>query len=234
MILKPIHILTIPVFFISCFCFSQQCDVIPDPLKGSYEGDCRKNKADGKGTATGEDSYSGDFKNGYPEGKGKYVWKNGDWYDGEWKKGMRDGQGIMHLTTENSKDSVLDGFWKKDKYIGKYESAYIIHYKTADIVRVDIRKEKSMNRNIMFTLESTRGGAMAIAGQIPKPSITSIDVISGQYINQIDQTNLPKTNATILQGIVFPFRARFSIGVQLIEIEFLEEGRYTVDIKINQ
>jgi hypothetical protein len=95
----------------STFCFSQKCEVVVETLKGTYEGDCKKNKADGKGTAAGEDIYTGDFKSGYPEGKGKYVWKNGDWYEGEWKKGLREGQGIMHLTTTDSKDSVLDGFW---------------------------------------------------------------------------------------------------------------------------
>ena len=205
-----------------------------ETLKGTYEGDCKKNKADGNGNAIGEDTYVGEFKGGYPDGKGKYIWKNGDWYEGEWKKGLREGQGIMHLIARDSKDSVLDGYWKKDKYIGQYESPYLVHYKTADIVQMQIRQEKSLNREITFIMESTRGGAMAIGAQIPKPTITGIDVINGLFINQLDQTNMPKTNSTTLRGVRYPFRARISIGVQLIDIEFFEEGRYNVEIRINQ
>ena len=41
--------------------------------------------ANGTGTATGTDSYTGQFKNGYPDGKGKYTWKNGE-YKGKFEK----------------------------------------------------------------------------------------------------------------------------------------------------
>ena len=222
------------LLFASFFANSQTCTVLSEALKGNYEGECKKNKADGIGTATGEDTYTGKFRNGYPDGTGKYIWKNGDWYEGQWKKGLREGKGIMHLISSDSKDSLLAGYWKKDKYIGKYETPYIIHNKTADIVQVNITMEKSRLREIIITLESTRGGAMAIGRQIPKPTITSIDVVNGLFINQMDHSNMPKTNSTAIRGVEFPFRARFSIGSELIEIEFLEEGNYAVDIKINQ
>jgi hypothetical protein len=227
-------LLFIVISFFSTFCFPQKCEVFVDPLKGSYQGDCKKNKADGNGTANGEDVYSGEFKNGYPDGKGKYVWKNGDWYEGEWKKGLREGQGIMHLVERDAKDSVLDGFWKNDKYIGKYENAYTIHYKSADLVHISVKKEKTIIHNITITLESIRGGAMGIRAQIPKPTITNLDVINGLFISQLDQTNMPKTNSTTLRDVKFPFRARVTIGTELLDIEFFEEGKYLVDIRINQ
>ena len=94
--------------------------------------------------------------------------------------------------------------------------------------------EKSRLKDIIITLESTRGGAMAIGNQIPKPVITNLDVMSGLFINRLDQSNMPKTNSTTLRGVEFPFRARISIGSELIDIEFLEEGKYTVGIRINQ
>ena len=228
-------LIIIPVLlYVSLLAHSQKCEVLVQTLKGTYEGDCKKSKANGKGTATGEDVYTGDFKNGYPEGFGKYVWENGDWYEGQWKKGLRDGQGIMHLTAENSKDSLLDGFWKKDKYTGKFEHPYIIHSKTADIVQVEVQHERSRIKDIFISLESTRGGAMAIGRQIPKPTITNLDIINGLFINQIDQANMPKTNSTTLRGVEFPFRARISIGSEMIDIEFLEDGKYSVSIRINQ
>jgi hypothetical protein len=214
--------------------YSQSCEVLVEALKGHYEGGCKKNKAEGQGTAKGEDSYTGQFKAGLPDGFGKYVWKNGDWYEGHWKKGVREGKGIMKLTAPGTKDSVLDGYWKKDKYIGKYEQPYKVHHKTADIVQINVKFEKSNIREIVMSLESTRGGAMAISRQMPKPTITNIDVINGLYINQMDQRNMPKTNTTTFRGVVYPFRARINIGSELMDLEFFEEGKYTVEIRINQ
>ena len=62
--------------FCSLYVHAQNCTVVTEALKGTYEGGCKNEKADGTGTAKGEDSYTGEFKNGYPEGKGKYSWKN--------------------------------------------------------------------------------------------------------------------------------------------------------------
>lgn len=63
----------------------------------SYSGECKDNKAHGKGKAAGQDIYEGEFKAGYPEGKGLYIWKTGDWFEGNWKKGIREGVGEMHF-----------------------------------------------------------------------------------------------------------------------------------------
>ena len=68
-----------------------------DSLQGTYKGTCKNGLANGHGTAIGIDSYTGQFLNGYPEGNGKYTWKNGSWYDGAWKKGVDDGKGTLHL-----------------------------------------------------------------------------------------------------------------------------------------
>jgi hypothetical protein len=42
------------------------------------------------------------------EGKGKYLWKNGDSYDGDWKKDVRNGKGVF---TWKDGD-IYDGDWK--------------------------------------------------------------------------------------------------------------------------
>jgi hypothetical protein len=227
-------VLILFLLIFSLHSYTQHCDVLMETLKGTYEGACKKGKAEGTGTATGEDSYSGEFKAGLPDGFGKYTWNNGDWYEGHWKKGVKEGRGIMKLAAPNTKDSVLTGFWKKDQYIGKYEQSYKVHYKTADLIQISVKFEKSNIREIVFTLESTRGGAMGIGRQLPKPTITNIDVMNGLFINQFSQTNMPKTNTTTFRGVVYPFRARFSIGSELMDIEFFEEGKYVVDIRINQ
>ena len=58
------------------------CRVMVDDIAGSYEGDCYKGKAHGVGKAIGKDTYEGEFKKGYPEGKGTYTWINGDYFEG--------------------------------------------------------------------------------------------------------------------------------------------------------
>ena len=218
----------------SSVCFSQTCEVLVTALKGTYLGDCKKNKANGNGSATGEDSYTGEFKNGYPDGHGKYIWKNGDWYDGQWKKGKREGKGTMFYKEKDSKDSLLTGYWRNDKYIGKFEKPYIVYHKTPDIASLDISRENSRNFEITFTMQSTRGGAMGISRQIPKITITNVDVINGQYMTRADDYNMPKTNKTVLRGVEFPLRIRVTLETDIIEVEFLEEGRYNVDIHINK
>ena len=229
------------VLFLSLHAYSQNCTVVPDALKGTYEGDCKKDKANGNGTATGEDSYTGEFKNGYPEGRGKYTWKNGDWYEGEWKKGMREGKGSMFYKEKDSKDSLLTGYWKKDKYIGRYEKPYIVHSKTPDIAYLDISRENSQNKEISFLMQSTRGGATALSGPMPKITITDIAVINGQFMTRTDDYNMPKTNKTVIRGVEFPLRIKINLGTtaspadaDVIEIEFLEEGRYNVEIHVNK
>ncbi len=227
-------IISIVFVFASSVMNAQSCGVNVEALKGTYEGDCKKNKADGNGIAKGEDSYTGEFKSGYPDGKGKYTWKNGDWYDGEWKKGVREGQGSMHYVAVKTSDSLVSGFWKKDKYVGKHEKPYQVHSKTPDLNRVDITHNSQTSLNeITFNIESIRGGFTgSVADVIQKIQITAIDILSGQYMNKIDNNNLPKTFISTLKDVQFPFRARISMGSDLLDIEFFEKGNYTVEIKI--
>ena len=224
------------MLFLSLPAISQNCTVIPDALKGTYEGSCKKDKADGNGTAVGQDTYTGEFKSGYPEGKGKYTWKNGDWFEGQWKKGQREGQGSMHYIMSSGKDSAVTGFWKKDKYFGLYEKPYIIHSKTPDITRTDVTlSRESIATEIRFSIETISGGApigVTSGTIIPKITITDIAIISGQYLNKIDNDNLLKTFMSTLKDVQFPFRARITMGTDVLDIEFLEKGAYTVEIKI--
>lgn len=211
---------------------AQNCEVKTEALQGSYEGDCKKSKADGKGHAHGIDTYDGEFKSGYPDGTGTYTWSNGDWYEGDWRKGMREGEGAMHYVTIKTADSLQKGFWKKDKYIGKYEKPYTVHSKSFRITTVTPKIADNSQNQIRFTIESITGGSSSINNIVAKPKITNIDVTGGIYINRVDQDNLLKTSVTTLQNVRFPFRARISIGTDLLDIEFLEEGNWNVEIKI--
>ena len=127
------HILLIASFFIFC-CFTslaqQACEVKLKDIRGVYTGDCSNDKANGKGKSVGVDEYEGEFKDGYPEGKGMYTWKDGHYFIGFFKKGNKEGKGDMYYESAKGDDSVITGFWKKDKYIGEYEQQFIVQSMT--------------------------------------------------------------------------------------------------------
>ena len=70
---------------------------------------CGKGKLYNKNT--NEPVYDGDLINGKCEGKGKYIFENGDYYIGQFKNGLRDGLGKQYY-----KNKILqyDGMWKSD------------------------------------------------------------------------------------------------------------------------
>lgn len=206
-----------------------KCQVMPDELKGTYSGECLHGKANGKGSATGVDIYEGLFLNGYPEGKGMYTWKDGHYYIGQFKKGKLDGAGNMYFESAKGEDSVINGFWKKDKYIGLYENPYQVNSTTTRINKVDCRiiKKGGSGSIIINTTQMS-----AFAGGVGIPTISSMSVLSGQYLNK---TNSAITNISItrLMQMEFPFRAIFyySNG-EYFEVEFNEQADYDVTVNL--
>lgn len=94
------------------------CIVLKEEISENYEGECKKGLAHGQGIASGLDKYEGMFKKGLPQGKGTYNYSDGAIYKGEWRKGLRNGKGEYTFKIDG-KDSVITGYWKDDKYIGK-------------------------------------------------------------------------------------------------------------------
>jgi hypothetical protein len=92
--------------------------VLLPSIAEEYKGESKKGLAHGEGVAKGNDVYVGSFKKGFPHNKGKYIWKSGDFYEGNFKKGLRSGYGEYYYRS-NGKDTVMIGFWDKDKYIGE-------------------------------------------------------------------------------------------------------------------
>jgi hypothetical protein len=120
----------LPVLFATVSMIAQNCEVDKETLKGSYTGDCKKGKAHGKGKAIGIDTYEGEFKNGLPDGIGIYTWGNNNIYNGAFSKGLKEGKGKMILKLSDSKDSTIEGFWKKDSYIGRNEKPWVVYSKS--------------------------------------------------------------------------------------------------------
>ena len=93
------------------------CRVLVKDIAGNYKGDCLNGLANGKGAAIGKDTYVGNFVNGFPDGKGKYKYYNGNVFTGYWSKGLKNGQGKFIYFIEDKK-YVQEGYWKDDNYIG--------------------------------------------------------------------------------------------------------------------
>jgi hypothetical protein len=93
--------------------FRQTCNVLMPEIGEEYVGNCRRGLAHGKGIASGEDFYQGEFRRGFPHGAGTYTWSNGDTYEGAWRRGQMHGQGTFTIA-EN--DSAFYGYWVNNEF----------------------------------------------------------------------------------------------------------------------
>lgn len=215
----------------SLFVAAQDCKVSLKAIAGKYSGDCLKGKADGKGTSEGTDKYTGDFKEGYPEGTGVYTAANGDVYEGSFIKGQRSGQG--KLTTKGG--VVTAGFWEKNAYKGKFEKPFIIHTSGSSITSNDIKKDRAAGSENSISLNisnTTAGGTSLLGGVFPKPVITELVVLKGTYGDIVDgletQSGIKKT----ISRVTFPFRALLVVDGQRFDFEILDEGTWNVTLQI--
>jgi hypothetical protein len=231
--LSKAKIAMIAFLFVSFSAHSQNCGVDNQSLKGSYTGDCKKSKAHGKGKAVGTDTYEGDFKNGLPDGQGTYTWSNKSMFTGKYVKGMREGKGVMIFKMEGRQDSVLEGYWKKDVYIGQHEKPWEIYSKTGSIrdIQVDYVPDK-LNR-VKVIITHTTGGVTGLGGQVPAIKVDNLEIIKGTFQRQNSLESHLKSTETTFHDVMFPFRAKLQMSREEIEIEFFEPGSYTINISIN-
>ena len=89
----------------------------PDGKTVSYTGQWKNGMPEGQGKGIYEsgDVYEGGWKNGVQSGQGKYTWADGHIYKGEFENGVRSGQGVMTWAG----GGVYDGEWKDDKRSGQ-------------------------------------------------------------------------------------------------------------------
>src|SRR6186997_391936 len=214
-ILLKIKTSAIVFLFLSFTAYSQTCEVDKESLKGTYAGDCKKNKAHGKGKAVGVDTYEGEFKNGIPDGQGTYTWSNKNVFEGKYLKGLREGKGKMTMKREGAQDSVVEGFWKKDAYIGKNEKPWIVHGKTGSVRTVEVEYTPDPLARIKIVVSNTTGGAQTSSGAtMPRYTVDNVQVLKGHYERLTSlESHLKSTETTILE-VIFPFRIKLTIGTE--------------------
>lgn len=89
-----------------------QCKSVPKNADGTtYSGELKDGKPEGQGTQIWPegDRYIGSFRNGKHDGKGTYTFPDGGTYTGDWKEGQREG---------NATATYSNG----DKYVGEYKN----------------------------------------------------------------------------------------------------------------
>jgi hypothetical protein len=96
------------------------CTVLMKNISERYVGECSNGLAHGDGEAWGIDHYIGAFKKGLPQGKGIYYYADSSVYQGMWSKGLRHGTGKYTFRYRGS-DSIQEGQWVDDRFIGKKE-----------------------------------------------------------------------------------------------------------------
>jgi hypothetical protein len=226
-------LLSIPALLLCLNIFSQTCAVEPALLRGVYTGDCKKGKAHGKGKAVGIDTYEGEFKKGWPDGKGTYLWSNGNSYTGMFVKGLRDGEGLMKYKRSGIADSVVEGFWKKDAYAGKFDQPYKIYFKSKSITEIEVEHKTTFYNEIVFFVTNTSGGAQSYSGSMPRMKVDDIQMLTGAMGLISHNTNHAKKTETRLTNMILPARMKVIMGSEEIEIEFREAGSYVINIRIN-
>lgn len=154
--MNKIVILFFAIFIGLALNAQNDCKVLVEKLKGEYIGECKKGKAHGQGSATGEESYTGRWKKGYPNGEGIYTYANGDVYKGIMRKGKKDGKGILKNKLFAGAE-VKIGYWENDKYIGENKLTakyYITKNSGLDRVRISKRREGENSIRLIFTKTS--------------------------------------------------------------------------------
>jgi len=204
--------------------YSQEtCKVLIPDLVGSYTGKCKNGLAHGKGIAEGKDRYEGKFKNGVPDGNGKYTWSTGDIYEGNWENGKKEGDGKL-IFKVGGIDSVKIGIWKDDKFFRKIKPKPYTILKTEGITRNYIQRSSDGDK-VLF--------AFMMDG-VPNQGISDFSYTS----NSGSSFNLGQKFG--IENIIFPFKCRILYSTISptgatryrveFEIEIVEPGLWEITL----
>lgn len=147
--------------FVANYSLGQQasCKVRLPAIAGAYSGECKNGLAHGNGIAQGIDHYEGQFHKGIPEGRGTYRWADGTYYEGQWKSGLREGKGKMVY-----RDSVVNGYWKDDKYMGEKLIAPFKITNSMSVSRSTITKSISSGNGVKIRILQGGSDNVSIEG----------------------------------------------------------------------
>jgi len=177
-------------------------------------------------------TYTGDQKNGQPDGFGIMTDDSGNVFKGNFKKGKKEGYGELSYKTIFDRDSTLVGYWKKDQYIGFYEFPYKVISKSYMVSSAIITHEPAnpSGNIIEVSVESVSGGSATLSGEMPKPTLTEHTFNKGSFQEMFPRTNQQKRNTYIFQNVIFPIQAVFKFGAEDVTVELNETKNYKITV----
>ena len=204
------------------------CKAIINDEIVAYEGDCRKGFAHGQGKTVGDEYYEGRFKKGRPHGFGTFYYANGNTFEGGWSNGMKDGEGKLVMKRLNAPDSILTGFWKRDKYLGesKPQAAYKVT-RNEKVRRYRIEKVNDVEPavEIRITRNAARWSSYSNFVMLGNPGV---QYAAGTQMGYKD-VNFPFTGAV---SMTVPNLMGSNNYPVYFEFTITEPGRWTVTIDV--
>ena len=155
---------TIKIVIIALLCaspavFSQECKVNTPLFNERYEGECKKERAHGKGEAWGRYHYKGEFTKGSVTGNGTLLFAADSTYNGAVQDGLREGKGEMVYKVKTKEgavqDSIVKGYWSGDYYRGKSYRTYRLN--NMSFASYDISPSSVSGNILSFEVSSTTG-----------------------------------------------------------------------------
>ena len=119
---------------------------------GEYTGEVKNGVPEGRGKLiyTGNyegDRYEGDFKNGEPNGKGIYYHSNGNKYEGDFKNDKAQGKGIFY----NKNGNRYEGDFIEDSKEGKG----IFYFANGDRMMGDYHNDRPIGNHVILHSNGT-------------------------------------------------------------------------------
>ena len=126
------------------------CEKLLKKGESGYQGEMVNGKKEGKGTYLFKngDKYEGYWKNNKMEGKGVYQSNDGAKYDGDWVGGKKEGQGIYYY----SNGARYEGSWVQNKMEGKG----IFYYKNGDKYDGEWKNSKKEGYGIYYYSDGSK------------------------------------------------------------------------------
>ena len=196
---KLISIFITYLFLFGLLAKAQDCKVRLPQLQGVYTGECSKGLAHGNGFAVGTEAFKGQFKKGYPSGKGVYTYANSEVYHGAFRKGMKSGFGKMTIKND-SVDEVKIGIWRNDEFRKKQLNE--VMYMVTEKRNLNSVQMRHMNYNLdkITIIYKHKSGGNSL------PTEPKLSASSGIMTDD--------RNKVVFEGVLYPFSIKIDFKAQ--------------------
>jgi len=158
-----------------------------------------------------------------PDGKGKYLFENGDVFLGYWQNGQKDGKGKFEYSS-NGKKYTLIGYWKNDEYEGVTEPDVSYRVTSASGI-LDYKLEKKE-----VAVESDREITVSVKSAFIdiSPSDLKIEISSGKIVQTGRKIGVYQYSCPLHCEISYSILLGESRKQCRFIVDILKEGKYAI------